>query len=313
MGDAEAILRGARRPLVIGMGGGGDVVGALATAELSRLYDGADPVLGGITWERRPIDPVPGARSVHEIEGACELAPGVLLAGPQTRVRGRDVLFAESWMAAFLDRPTVLIDINGGAGAVADGLAQAARGLECDLIVFIDVGGDVLAEGPEPGLTSPLCDAIMLAAAARLCAAGHSVLAGIFGIGCDAELTPAEVLARIAAVAGAGGFAGARGLTEAAARRLEDAIALVPTEASAQAVRAFRGASGNTPIRDGSRIVELSATAAVTFYLDVEATVRAAGRLAGAVDGARDLEAANQALNHLGLFTELDREREAAR
>ena len=60
--DAEAILRRARRPLVIGMGGGGDVVGALATAEFSRLYDGADPVVGGLTWERRAIDPVPGPR-----------------------------------------------------------------------------------------------------------------------------------------------------------------------------------------------------------------------------------------------------------
>jgi len=44
MTDAEAVLRRARRPLVIGMGGGGDVVGALATAEFARIYDGADEV-----------------------------------------------------------------------------------------------------------------------------------------------------------------------------------------------------------------------------------------------------------------------------
>jgi hypothetical protein len=30
--------------------------------------------------------------------------------------------------------------------------------------VLIDVGGDVLAQGHEPGLRSPLCDALMLAA-----------------------------------------------------------------------------------------------------------------------------------------------------
>ena len=50
--DAEVVLRGSSRPLVIGMGGGGDVVGALATAEFARLYDGARPVLGGVSWER---------------------------------------------------------------------------------------------------------------------------------------------------------------------------------------------------------------------------------------------------------------------
>ena len=65
--DAEVLLRRTRRPLVIGMGGGGDVVGALATAEFARRYDGAEPLLGGLTWERRPIDPLPGPRSVEEI------------------------------------------------------------------------------------------------------------------------------------------------------------------------------------------------------------------------------------------------------
>ena len=78
--DAEAILRGSARPLVLGMGGGGDVVGALATAEFMRLYDGAQPILGGLSWERRPIDPVPGPRRPSEIEHAEELAPGVMLA-----------------------------------------------------------------------------------------------------------------------------------------------------------------------------------------------------------------------------------------
>src|SRR5436853_6244075 len=118
MRDAELLLRGSRRPLVIGMGGGGDVVGALASAEPMRLYDHAEPVLGGLTWGRRPSDPVPGPRAVAEIAGASELAPGILLAGPGTRLRGRDVVFAESRMAEFLGESTLLIDINVGAAAV---------------------------------------------------------------------------------------------------------------------------------------------------------------------------------------------------
>jgi hypothetical protein len=312
MVDAEVLLRGATRPLVIGMGGGGDVVGALATAESARLYDGAAPVLGGLAWERRPIDPVPGPRRIDEIEGAEQLAEAVLLAGPGTRVRGRDVYFAESRMAEFLGEPTILVDVAAGPATIADGLAGASASLGCDLVVFIDVGGDVLAQGDESGLRSPLCDAVMLAAAAHLHRLGHPVLAGVFGTGCDAELTPAEVLARLAEVAAAGGFAGARGLTDPVAERLEQAIKLVPTEASAQAVRAFRGVSGPVPIRGGARAVELNAMASLTFYLDVEATVHAVGRLAAAVDGAASLEEANAALNAIGVSTELDLEREAA-
>jgi len=309
--DAESLLRGSTRPLVVGMGGGGDVVGALATAEFARLYDGAAPVLGGLAWERRPIDPVPGPRRIDEIAGAEQLAPAVLLAGPLTRVRERDVFFAESRMAEFLGEPTVLIDVSTGPATIADSIATASSSLGCDLVAFIDVGGDVLARGDEAGLRSPLCDAVMLAVAAHLHRAGRPVLAGVFGIGCDAELLPSEVLARMAEVAAAGGLIGARGLTKPVAERLEQAIAVVPTEASAQAVRAFRGASGSVPIRGGARTVELSSVAALTFYLDVEATIHAVGRLAAAVDGANSLEEANAALGAIGVSTELDLERAA--
>src|SRR3954449_12403836 len=168
MKDADLALARSQRPLAIGIGGGGDVVGALATAEVCRLYHGAQPVVGGVSWERRPIDPEPGPRAASEIEGADELAPSVLLARARTRVRGRDVLFAESHMAEFLGEPTVLVDVTRGPAAIAAALAEAAARLEVDLVVFADVGGDVLAHGHEPGLGSPLCDAVMLAAAVRM-------------------------------------------------------------------------------------------------------------------------------------------------
>ena len=313
MSDAEQVLRRAQRPLLLGMGGGGDIVGALATAEHARIYDGAQPILGGVTWERRPIDPVPGPRAAAEIAGADQIAPAVLLAGPQTKVRDRDVYFAESRMAQVLGERTVLVDVNDGPQTVADGLAVAADKLDRDLIVFVDVGGDLLAQGDEPGLRSPLCDALMLAAAARLGDAGRPVLAAIFGIGCDAELTPDEVLARLSDVAAAGGLGGARGLTEPVAQRLEQAMELVPTEASAQAVRAYRGASGQATIRGGTRTLELSPVAALTFYLDVGVTMRTSGRLATALSDAATLEEANAALNALGVRTELDLESQAVK
>jgi len=56
-----------------------DVVGALATAEFARVYDGANPIVGGVTWERRAIEPVPGPRTIGEIVSSQEIAPGVRL------------------------------------------------------------------------------------------------------------------------------------------------------------------------------------------------------------------------------------------
>src|SRR3954447_1569353 len=306
-------LATAKRPLVIGIGGGGDVVGALAVAEHCRLFHGADPIVGGVSWERSAVDPEPGPRRSEEIENALEIAPGILAATGETVIRDRDIAFAESRGAGMLGVQTVLVDVTLGPRAIADGVEAAAQVMGCDLIVFLDVGGDALAHGDEPGLGSPLCDAVLLAAADLLAERGMPVLGALFGIGCDGELTPAEVLERLAEVGVAGGLAGAVGLTPEVAGLLEQAAEVVPTEASAQAVRAFRGASGEVPIREGRRTVVLSPLAAVTFFFLVPAAVRSAARLALAVREAADLEEANAILRSLGVRTELDWETEHRR
>ena len=309
MSDAELLLSTARRPLVLGIGGGGDVVGALATAEACRVYHDAAPLVGGVTWERRVIDPEPGPRSTGEIEDARELAPGVLAAGAGTRVRGSGVRFAEARVAELLDEQTILLDVTRPPAELADSLRTVGDELGCDLFVFVDVGGDALAHGDEDGLASPLCDAIVLAAAARL-GRERPVLGGIFGIGCDGELTPDEVLERIAEVAAADGLAGVRGLTPAVVELLDRAVEAVPTEASAQALRCFRGERGTSSIRAGRRTVELSPMGAATIYFDPAAALASAARLAKAVIDSGGIEDANKRLHALGLRTELDYERE---
>jgi hypothetical protein len=170
----------------------------------------------------------------------------------------------------------------------------------------------VLAHGDEPSLGSPLCDAVMLAAAARLQRAGRPVIGGIFGLGCDGELTVPEVNERIADVARAGGLAGVRGITPPIAERLDAAVAAVPTEASAQALRAYRGELGTTSIRGGRRSVELTPSAAMTVYFDPVVAMEATAVLARAVDGAGSLDEANERLRSMGVRTELDSETDRA-
>ena len=133
-------------------------------------------------------------------------------------------------MARHLGEPVLLLDPNGGPAAVAAGAGATPRAqLGCDLVVLADVGGDVLAHGDEAGLASPLADAVCLAAAPALADAGVGVLWRVFGAGCDGELTPAEVLERVAEVAARRRATSAPGARAgASSTRLEAAVAADP-------------------------------------------------------------------------------------
>jgi hypothetical protein len=184
---------------------------------------------------------------------------------------------------------------------------------------MLDVGGDVLAHGHEPGLASPLCDSIMLAAAAILADPNRrsprdpewdgDVVTAVYGPGCDGELTPEEILERIRGLEEAGALLGAWALTPSACELVESAAQVVPTEASLQAVRCARGERGQTSIRGGRRVVQLTPLGALTFFFDPVKTVASAAPLAAAVAPAVSLEEAHEALGALGVGTELELER----
>ena len=299
-----AAIAAAQRVLAVGIGGGGDVVGALVVAQLAAALS-TPAVVGGLTWERRPVDPLPGPRRIGELTGAQTLGEHVALAGPDTTGPG-GFRFAESYMARFLDEPVLLLDPSDGPAAVAAGLADAAGQLGCDLVVLTDVGGDVLAHGHEAGLGSPLADAVCLAAAPLLIDRGVGVLGAVFGAGCDGELTPDEVLERLGEVAAAGGHLGSWGPGTAELERVEAAVAEIPTEASTMALHCARGVLGSVPIRDGRRTVRLTSIGGLVFFFDPVVALGSAARCAALVAGASSLKEANGILLGHGIATELD-------
>lgn len=298
----------ARRALVLGIGGGGDVVGALALARRCERL-GTPFVLGGVAWERLPIDPKPGPRPAAEIVGGDPLGRRAVLAGPDTATP-EGVRFSESHVAGHLATPTVLIDVSEGPAGAADGIGAAAGLLGCDLVVYVDVGGDAIASGSEPGLGSPLCDAVMLAAGLRLGERADSLLA-VIGAGCDGELTVDEVLARVAALAAAGAWIGTSSVGPEVADELERAAASSKTEASLQVVHCARGETGQSEIRGGRRTVPLGPVGALAFCFDLEAAASQLP-LVAAVRDSDGLSSARDALVAHGVRTELDFEQERA-
>ena len=112
----EDKIRASSRALVIGIGGGGDVAGALTNARFLE-FCGLQFVLGGLSWERRVFDPVPGPRMLSEVENVRDLHPYVWMANADSRTRN-GVYFAESRMASFLGEEILLVDISGGVRGV---------------------------------------------------------------------------------------------------------------------------------------------------------------------------------------------------
>ena len=307
----ETLLIRGKRALVIGVGGGGDVVGALATARFLE-FCGLHFTLGGLPWERFVYDPLPGPRGLLEVRNVRVLHPYAWMVNGTTHSQA-GVRFTETEMAALYGNEVLHIDINGGAVGALAGLEAAIPALGIDLVCGVDVGGDSLAYGDEKGLRSPLADAVMLAAFVELEKKGIPVIWGVFGYGSDGELTTDEIERALARVAQAGGFLGASALTPQIVHELEDVIEKVPTEASALPLRCAKGAWGEASIRSDERKVKLTPLTALTFYLTPSAVFDAVARPARAVASSTSLEEANTALHSLGINTELDLERERAR
>jgi hypothetical protein len=141
----EQITRTARKALVLGVGGGGDVVGAIPTARFLEQWR-ITCVLGGLAWERFVYDPQPGTRTLAEVRHVQPLAPTVWLANADT-ITATGVRFAESRIAALYETETVLVDLSQGAPGVVAGLRAALDHLQVDLLVGVDVGGDSLPTG----------------------------------------------------------------------------------------------------------------------------------------------------------------------
>lgn len=303
MKSLKEIIEGSSKALIIGIGGGGDIVGTVPTADLLGMF-GVESVLGGLSWERSVIDPVPGPRTFAEVRNARKLNDVVWFANKDTAT-STGVRFAEAGVAEVLGKETLLIDINYGSAAVAEGLLHAAGELGADLIIGVDVGGDLLALGNEPGLMSPLADSIMTAAFARIEKRMPAIM-GLFGFGSDGELTREELERSMSVLAREGGLLGGWGITREALALLEKLIAVVPTEASRAPALYARGEFTETSIRSGTRQVNLSMSSTVTYYFLPGVLYEKLSVMSRTVADAGSLLDANECLHGLGIRTEYD-------
>ncbi|MXZ13120.1 MAG: DUF1152 domain-containing protein [Candidatus Dadabacteria bacterium] len=303
----EDILKNSRKAIVLGIGGGGDIVGTLPTVNLLET-NGTQCILGGLSWERFTIDPDPGPRKLEEARNVSEINDVVWRCNKDSLTRA-GARFAEAGMAEVLGEETLLVDISYGPAKVFEGITDAAQKLGADLVVGIDVGGDVLGFGDEKGLMSPLADAIMTAALYRQSFRMPTIM-GVFGFGSDGELSKGELERSFGAIARNNGMLGSWGISTKTLKLMEKAIGVIPTEASRGPVEYAKGTFRTTSIRDGRRKVELDISSTVTFYVDPRVVYEKISKPAQAVYECKTIGEANTKLNEAGIRTELDIEME---
>ncbi|MFF0215320.1 DUF1152 domain-containing protein [Streptomyces vinaceus] len=231
--------------LYVAAGGGGDPVGTLVAARaLAADAGGAGeasgsggpdgpPLIATYAWERPEVDPTARPLGTRHFDGLVHERGGFAAFTPAARARPP----AGSTMpglAGDLPARLLLLDPSGGLPSLARQIASMAEAAGGDGIRIVDIGGDVLTHGDEPGLCSPFGDALTLAACHLT---GIATTVHIAGPGLDGEIGEHVLLERLA---GSLPLVPDRGAVAAAAR----ALAWHPSEASALWAAALHGARG---------------------------------------------------------------------
>ncbi len=289
------------RVLVIGIGGGGDIVSTLPVKAFLESR-GSDVEIGSVVWERFHRDPFPGPRKLKTLNNVKILGDCLGITSGGTRIRDTGVEIIPSQVAELTGNEVLLVDINRPS-ELKEELRDYVRKREFDAVVGVDAGGDALTTGREKGLRSPLADAIMVSVLEKI-----PSYTCVTGMGSDGELKREEIERNMTLLAEWGDFAGCHEMPEKIMGLMETVVEKVDTEASRIPLMGARGYFGKVMIRDGIE-VDVSLISSLYFYFTTRGVYRL-NALARRVDGSATIEEACSRLNEMGLKTELDLERE---
>ena len=300
----EYILRNKfRRILIVALGGGGDVAtAAMLALALRRL--GVESRVVSVAWERYVVDPIPGPIRLEDIRGGRFVGKYSMLVNSGSRaVRGgRETVFQAVKVSKILGEEIGVVDLFRGVLGVREGVKELMNFFDADLVIGVDVGGDILATGYEEDLWSPLADFIGLASLRDL-----GGLLAVHSLGGDGELSQEYLLKRISLIAERKGFLGARGMTYEDYEVLKEILGIVESEASRTSLIAFEGFHGELGMREGSRRSIINIINTLTFFLDPK-IVASLNPFINDLSKTTSIYEAREILNRHGVFTELDLE-----
>jgi hypothetical protein len=289
------------RRLVIAAGGGGDALGAVMVGASG--HEGVDAAIFTYAWERLRVDPLPGPRSASEFTGLRSVGRynAQIVAATAVKPPRRSML---PRLAGSVATPVLLLDPTRGAAGLRDQIAEVVELADIDVVRLVDIGGDLVARGDEREVTSPLADALVLAACSALEVTAEVVVAGP---GLDGELPAAAVVERIHGLGGR--WEASLGRRDADA--ILESLAWHPTEATALLAAAALGYRGTAEIRGEGVTVELTDDSRDVYVADLRAVIEGSV-LAGLLVATRSLAEAEDVVREAHGASEIDYEREKA-
>ena len=292
-----------KKALLVGIGGGADVIGTIPT-KLHLESFGIKCVLGGIPWERYSIDPFPGPRPFDQIVNVANINDSLCWATEKTKTQD-GLFFSESKASKVLKEKILLVNIFNSSTKIAKDLKEFCKKNKIDLIVGIDVGGDVIAKGDEPGLSSPLADSIMLSALKKVETSVDTKIA-VLGYGSDGELLPSELNSSLSIISKKKGLIGMIGINTDSQKIMKKLIAKIETDASRIPTLAFSGTYGPSKIRRGRIEIDVHPFSQITVYLKTKVIFKDISLSARLVHKSINIWESNKILLKNGFKTELD-------
>ncbi|MGM9443536.1 DUF1152 domain-containing protein [Streptomyces murinus] len=284
--------------LIVAAGGGGDAVAA-AMLHAALYGDEDQAVILTYAWDRLLVDPVPGPRGANNFTG-LEPLTGSVWSVPATAEPIAPAGSTLPRLAAALPHTFALLDPHHGAEGIARQMEELVDHLAPASIDLLDVGGDILAQGDEPTLKSPLADALTLAACCQVNAPIRLLVAGP---GLDGEIPPADLRPLLGPVA--------HTFTSKDVEVISSVLEWHPSEATAMLAATARGVRGICEVRDAGLPVTLTDEGATVHEADLDDAV-SRNNLARAIMTTAALDEAEAYSREICGFSEIDYERNKA-
>lgn len=277
------LARGKRKAMIVGIGGGGDIIQGIPIRNYLKFLGVEEVWLGGVSCQWWPFEAespntyilAPTIYSLQDLNPCYKLNDTAAMIYPESTVEGKRP--AEAKVGEALKTQTLVFGLEKGVKGMLAGLQKAVEFLGIELVVAMDVGSDSFfshtSEVRPP--RTPLVDLLALAALYQL---NLPVVYGLAGYGCDGELELEDLERNVARVMQQGGYLGAYGLTQQDVLDMEIACAAFPDPVEKWPCEAARGNLGLKNMRlmePWGTTIRLTALAAVILLFDLKTVVEA--------------------------------------